>query len=111
MYQINFRVDDEEKAILEKIAEIEHCSIAEVAKQFVEKELKPTRIDLAFKLLKEGKISKKKAWKLSGLTYHEFMLEWTRQGAFEDVPENIDEDSLNQIKTLDLHLFLRNSDQ
>jgi hypothetical protein len=70
----------------------------------------PTRIDLAFQLLKEQKIGKKQAWKLSGLTYHEFMLEWTKRGAFEDVPESLDENSLEQIKSLDLNQFLRNSD-
>jgi hypothetical protein len=44
-----------------------------------------SKIDLAFQLLKEGKISRKKAWFISGLDYNEFMLEWTKLGAEETI--------------------------
>ncbi|TFG05168.1 MAG: hypothetical protein EU536_02675 [Promethearchaeota archaeon] len=83
MTQINFRVNNDEKLVLQALAEFKGVSVAEFAKQVVLKDIGAVRIDLAFKLLSEGKISRKRAWVLSGLTYHEFMLEWAERHAEE----------------------------
>lgn len=59
MYQINFRIGENEKKILDKIAMIKNISLAELSKRFVLKELEQLRVDIAFDLMQEGKISKK----------------------------------------------------
>jgi len=103
MEQINFRIDPEEKKILQFIAEDRSITITELARQAVLNEIKQKRIDLAFKLLIEGKIGRKRAWKLSGLTYHEFLVEWTNRGAVECISEDIIDKELEIINNLDIN--------
>lgn len=45
------------------------------------------RVDLAFKLLNEGKIGFKKSWIISGLSYQEFLNEWSKRGITEEISE------------------------
>ena len=107
MNQINFRVNDIEKEILEKIASLENMSLAELSKHFVLKELSVFRIEIAFKLLQEGKISKKYAFTLSGLTYHEFLIEGANRKVSEKLPKDIINDELKTIRELDIKKFLK----
>ena len=81
MAQINFRVDNSIKLIMDILARNEGKSIAQIAKEYILKNIEPVRVDLAFNLLKEGKIGRKKAWKISGLEYSLFVKEWRDRGA------------------------------
>ena len=76
MAQINFRVDNSIKLIMDILARNEGKSIAQIAKEYILKNIEPVRVDLAFNLLKEGKIGRKKAWKISCLEYSLFLKEW-----------------------------------
>ncbi|MHA1132116.1 MAG: plasmid mobilization protein [Candidatus Helarchaeota archaeon] len=107
MEQINFRVSKDEKQVLKILAELKGVSVAEFVRQIVLKEINPIRIDLAFRLLAEGKISRKRAWLISGLTYHEFMLEWEKRRANELIPNIIREKELENALTIDLKRFLK----
>ncbi len=109
MYQINFRVGENEKEILEKIARIKNISLAELSKRFVMKELEQLRVDIAFDLMQEGKISKKKAFKMSGLTYYEFMHEGVKRKVTEKLPEELIESEMNALSKLDITQFLKNN--
>ena len=75
MPQINFRVNDDEALFIQAIAEIRGISAPEIAKQALMKTISPLRVDIAFQLLKDGKIGRKHAWKLSGVSYYEFLQE------------------------------------
>ena len=77
MSQINFRVANQEKELMEEIAKYKKISLAELAKRMVLKELGKIKVDLAFDLYKDKKIRKKDAFKLSGLSYHQFLLEFS----------------------------------
>ena len=107
MAQINFRIEEDIKEIIDLIAENKGISTAELAKQATLKEISRIRVDLAFQLLKEGKIGRKRAWKLSGLSTLEFLNEWTNRGAEEIISEKVRESSLELIKSLDLSKFKR----
>ena len=109
MEQINFRVSEDEKQLLKILAENRGTSVPEFVKQVVLKEICSIRIDLAFRLLIEGKITRKRAWILSGLTYHEFMLEWEKRNAKEIIPEAIRLKELETALTIDLKSFLKNN--
>ena len=87
MEQINFRVQADEKRVLQAIADVKGISVPELVKQTVLKEITPIRVALAFQLLREGKIGRKRAWVMSGLSYHEFMVEWAKVGAVEVLPD------------------------
>ncbi len=107
MYQINFRVGEIEKELLEKIADVRCISLAELSKRIVIKELEHIRVDIAFSLMNEGKISKKKAFKLSGLTYYEFMQQGAIRNVTEKIPAGLSESELVAIHELDITHFLK----
>ena len=109
MEQINFRVSEDEKQLLKVLAENRGISVTEFVKQVVLKEIGSIRIDLAFRLLIEGKITRKRAWLLSGLTYHEFMMEWEKRNAEEIIPEAIRAKELETGLTIDIKRFLKNN--
>ncbi len=102
MSQVNFRLSEEDMTIIKALAEEPGLSVTEYSKRIVKEKIAPLRVELAFRLLKEGKIHKKKAWLFSGLTYSEFMIEWTKREAAEIIPENAEEKGLNLLLSLEL---------
>jgi hypothetical protein len=100
MTQINFRIDDSIKLILEIVAKEKGKSVAQLAKESLLKEIEPIRIELAFELLKEGKIGRKKAWKISGLDYPGFLHEWKERNAEENITSDSIEDESKLIEEL-----------
>jgi hypothetical protein len=111
MAQVNFRVNDDEKAVLDALAKHRGVSVAELAKQAVLKDISKSRVDLAFDLLKEGKIGRKKTWFLSGLDYHEFMVEWSKRRAEEQIPDEAERKGFELAMSIDLNKFLRDKDE
>ena len=111
MSQVNFRVSDDEKIVLHALAKQRGVSVAELAKQAVIKEILPFRVDLAFNLLNAGKIGRKRAWIISGLEYHEFMVEWVKRGAEEIIPDEAEQKGFELAKTIELKKFLQGSNQ
>lgn len=107
MAQVNFRVNDDERVVLHAIAKQRGVSIAELAKQAVIKEILPFRVDLAFQLLKDGKIGRKRAWVISGLDYHEFMVEWTKRGAEEIISDEAEQRGFDLAKSIDLEKYIK----
>jgi len=109
MNQVNFRLKEDEKNLLKIIAELQGIPISQLAKQIVLKEIEPKRVDIAFRMLKEGRCGRKRAWQISGLSYHEFMNEWGLRNAEEFIPESVYEKSLEDALSLDLELFRKKS--
>ena len=107
MSQINFRVNDEIKEIIDIISENKGISVAELAKRATLKEIAQMRVEIAFTLLAEGKIARKKAWKLSGLSALEFLNEWTERGAEEKVSDEIMDHQSKLIKEIDISKYLK----
>lgn len=105
MQQINIRIENEEKMVLQLLAQSEGISIGELAKRVLLKEIANVRINFAFQLLHEGKISFKRCWNLSGLSYHEFLNEWSRRGAEEMISEEAYDKGLQLALNLDLNAF------
>ena len=100
MQQINIRISDDEKLVLDFIAKSQGISVSEIAKRAILNEISPKRVELAFKLLKDGKLGFKKGWILSGLTYHEFLNEWSKR----EITEEISEESIEKGNELALIL-------
>lgn len=107
MAQINFRVKEDEKELLQAVAKMRGISVSELARQAVLKEFSPLRVDLAFQMLREGKLGFKHAWKLSGLSHHEFMLEWSNRGAQEVIPNEVAEKALGTALSINLETLRR----
>ena len=101
MSQINFRIAADEKYVISSIAKEKGISVAEFAKRELLKNIEKERVDFAFELQKDGKISRKRTWKLSGLSGSEFLDEWSKRGAVENIPDDIYEKSLELSRTID----------
>ncbi len=110
MSQINFRISEDDKLVLQLLAQIRGLTVTELVKQNVFATISQDRIDLAFKLLKDGKIGRKRAWKITGLNGQEFLKEWTRRKAEEIIPDELAEKTLEIALNLNSADFLRNSD-
>ena len=107
MEYINFRLSKIEKEILTEIANSRGISAEEFIKNSIFKEMAPFRVNLAFNLLKEGKIGFKRTWKISGLTYHEFLIEWSKCGAEEKISQIEEEKNLKTALSLDLAPYFK----
>jgi len=107
MSQINFRISDDEKEILQIFASQKGVTLTEYVKQNIFNTIAKDRIDLAFILLEQGKIGRKKAWFISGLNGIEFLKEWTRRNAEEVISDELAEKTLATALSLDLDLFKR----
>ncbi len=107
MSQINFRIGDTEKELLEKIAHHEQISLAELSKRMVLKELSTFRKEIALNLYQEGKIRKKNALDLSGLSYHEFLIECKERNIVEKIPESVLNHQIELLKNFDLSPYLK----
>ena len=105
MTQINFRIDDDLKNIIDLISDIQGISAAELAKRATIKEISQLRIEIAFDLLEKGKIGRKRAWIISGLSAHEFLNEWTERGAEEKVLEKSLEKEFQLINEIDIERY------
>jgi predicted HTH domain antitoxin len=110
MSQINFRIDNEEMKIAKMVSEITGISLAEIARKAFLNNLKPKRVEIAFDLVKNGKCGFKKAWKISGMEYNEFLSEWAKRDAKEIIPDEILEDHLKWALDYDLKKLMKNSD-
>jgi len=110
MSQINFRINNEDMKVAQMISEITGISLAEIARRAFLKKLKPERVEIAFNLLKEGKCGFKKAWKISGLEYNEFLSEWTKRDAKEIIPEEAMEKHLKWALDYDIKKLMKNSE-
>ena len=106
MEQINIRIKKEEKQIIKELAAIDGMSVAEFSRRAVLSKISKNRVDLAFRLLKEGKIGRKRAWTLSGLSNMEFLAEWTKRGAEEMTTEELIDQELDIMKSLDIKKYL-----
>jgi len=102
MSQINFRVTEEEKIVIQAMADKKGLSTAEFAKQIVLNQISLDRKEIAFDLLKAGEIGRKRAWKMSGLNYYQFLTEWTKRGAEELIPDEAEFKTLEKALNLDL---------
>lgn len=107
MTQINFRVDEDIKGIIDLISETQGITAAELAKRATLNEISKIRVDIAFKLLKEGKIGRKRAWTISGLSAHEFLNEWTKRGAEENLSDDVIDKELLLLNSIDLKKYLK----
>ncbi|UYP47533.1 hypothetical protein NEF87_003818 [Candidatus Lokiarchaeum ossiferum] len=110
MSQINFRIDPEDMEIIREVAKSKGMSLSEIAKRSLLKEIQAKRIELAFQRLKEGEIGFKKAWKLSGLSYEKFLLEWAQRDAIEIIPDNLLAREENFALNFDLSKLLKHRD-
>ena len=108
MTQINIRITEEEKRLISEIAGAKGLSNSEFIKRAVMNEIRPIRMDIIFDLVKKGKIGRKKAWTLSGLSYREFLLEWADRKAEEIIPEALMDENLEEALQFDPKPFLKN---
>ena len=111
MEQINFRIFKDEKEVIATLAKKNGVSVAEFVKQAVMREITDVRVDLAFDLLDQGKISRKRAWVLSGLSGFEFRSEWSKRGAEEKIPDSVIKKQFDTIHDLDISRLLKPGDE
>ena len=106
MSQINFRINKKDLEIYKEIAESEGLSVAELARKALSNNMKNKRVEYAFKQLNKGICGFKRSFILSGLSYHEFMLEWANRDAKEVIPDHIFEKHLKKAIDYDLSHLL-----
>ncbi|MHA1611748.1 MAG: DUF6290 family protein [Promethearchaeota archaeon] len=106
MSQINFRINKNDLEIYKEIAESEGHSVAELARKALFNQMKNRRINYAFEKLNQGSCGFKRAFIVSGLSYHEFMLEWAKRDAKEVIPDHIFEKHLKKAIDYDISLLL-----
>ncbi len=72
MKQINFRVSEDEYKYFENVAKLLGKTVPELVKELGMKGLREASVALALDLYKNDKIGLKQAWKMTGLSFHEF---------------------------------------
>jgi uncharacterized protein (DUF1778 family) len=107
MTQINFRLSEEEKQIIAAMAELKGQSVAEFVKNTVLTAIIPNRVAIALDLLKARKISQKRAWILSGLSYYEFLIEVSTHDISCNIPEESWDKGLELALNFDLKSLLK----
>lgn len=100
MSQINFRVGEFEKYLIQKMASEKGVSVAEFVKSEILESIQLKRVEFAFKLQSEGKITRKQTWKISGLSGPDFLVEWSNRGAVDKISDQLMEWGLELSKTL-----------
>ena len=94
-------------AILKAIAEVKGISVTKFVKKEILTKIQEDRVNIALDLLKEGKISKKNAYKMSKLSYHEFMGMLFSKHIIENVPDEVFEKTFENAMNLDLSKYLK----
>lgn len=107
MSQINFRVSDIEKQIIAAFAEAKGISIAEAAKKALLNEILPIREEIALDLFKNGKIGRKNAWLISGLSYRDFLLECSKRKITENIPDEIWDRQFDLMENFDFRPYMK----
>ena len=107
MAQINIRISEEEKSLISEMATAAGLSTSEFVKRAVMNDINHVRLEVIFDLVAKGKIGRKRAWKLSGLTYYEFLREWTERKALEKLPEELLDEALTEALKFDPTPFLK----
>ncbi|MCF2138566.1 MAG: hypothetical protein K9W44_00755 [Candidatus Lokiarchaeota archaeon] len=107
MSQLNIRINKEDRAIISLIAKNKGISVAELVRSVLMKEILADKVNILLNLVAEGKLSRKKAFQLSGLTYHEFLNEWTKRNIEEVIPEEAWNRGLELALNLDSTSFLK----
>ena len=110
MSQINFRLNEEDTKIFKEIAKKEGRTLTYLARNAFMMHMREERVNFAFEYLREGKIGFKEAFKMSGLTYHEFMLEWAKRDAKEQIPNEIVEEHLKNALNFDIVKYLKKNE-
>lgn len=103
--RINFRIADDDKLIVQYLADLAGLSISEFAKQVIIRRISADRVEIAFNLLESGKIGQKRAWRLSGLSGYEFLYQMTKRGISEQISDEANQVGLDLMKTLNLSSF------
>ncbi|MHA1728027.1 MAG: hypothetical protein ACTSWY_04780 [Promethearchaeota archaeon] len=104
MKQINFRLTEDEYEIVDNISKILDKSIPSLLKEIGMKEIEKICPKLALNLYRNNKIGLKKAWKLSRLTFFEFIQLLIENNIEPNIPDELDE------KMVDLAQNLKISD-
>ena len=107
MSQLNIRISEEDRTIISLIARNRGMSVAQLVRSVLMKEILADKVNILLNLVAEGKLSRKKAFQLSGLTYREFLNEWTKRNIEEVIPEEAWNRGLELALTLDSTSFLK----
>ncbi len=91
MKQINFRLSEEEYESLKLLAIHLNESVSNLSKRILLENLSEIRVRIALKAYQENKISLKRAWKLSGLSFPEFNKLLVENHIEPPIPEELDD--------------------
>lgn len=91
MNQISLRMAEEDIKILQMISEEMSTPIATLYRQATSNAFNEWKLDQLFRLYSIGRLVLKKAWKLSRMTWPEFLLELERRQIEPPISELIDD--------------------
>jgi predicted HTH domain antitoxin len=91
MKQINFRLSEQEYNIAEELAKLLGTSVPALLKEMGLKELNEVRVNLALDMYRKHKVGLKRAWKVSGLPFLEFLHVLSEHKIEPDIPEELEE--------------------
>jgi uncharacterized protein (DUF1778 family) len=100
MKQINFRLSDREYDRLELAASLLDKSIPSIIKEFTLKEIDAAIVEATLELYKKNKVGLKRAWILSGLSFHEFLDLLSERGIEPSIPDSLDDAMIADAKAL-----------
>jgi predicted HTH domain antitoxin len=100
MFQINFRVTPEEYEIIKQYSELAESSIPTVVKQLTLAEIKKQSRSLALNLYRQNKIGFKQAYKLSFVTFQEFIQILIENNIEPNIPDDLDDEMIRIAKSL-----------
>lgn len=91
MNQISLRMAEEDIKILQMVSDEMNTPIASLYRQATLRTFKEWKLDQLFRLYSIGRLGLKKAWKLSRMTWPEFLLELERRQIEPPISELVDE--------------------
>lgn len=100
MYQINFRVSSEEYEIIKLYSEFSDKSIPSIMKENALIEIKKKAKILAIELYRQNKIGFKQAFKLSFLSFHEFIQLLIENDIEPNISDELDNCLIENVKKI-----------
>ena len=107
MTQLNLKLSEEEYEVLKYYSRNENLPLASAFRTIIHEPVDSWRLNFTIQEYCRGKLGFKKAWKMSGVSFNQWLKALEQSGLELEIPEIIEEESEKLAQSLDLKDFLK----